>query len=268
MLVHLNRAIARDDEPRQLCEVLPITAFHYATNNPNVALGVEVEADTRAAAERAAYDLVAVVLGSDQIVRVTGDDDVMQDRQVMFWLLGARRYLRTWEVCVAEHVRLGLTNEDASGQLVWSAQLAHHMALVAAGNLLRALNNAEDRYTAMPEPMAQEVVVLRNLHEHWDEQWPSFYDARNPGPLQRSGQQFAMLHPGRSPYWALGWTSEDGPSLGPGLDAKALHGYLNELQAEVFIVAPNLAAFDGPIEPSPWMGQSAGRDQWWPRPRE
>jgi hypothetical protein len=268
MLVHLNRGIERDDEHRQLCEVLPIIAFHYEASNPNVALGVEVEADSRAAAERAAYDLVAVVLGSDQIVRVTGDDDVMQDRQVMFWLLGARRQLRTWEVCVAEHARLGLTNEDASGRLVWSAQLAHHMALVAAGNLLRALDNAEDRYTAMPERMAQEVVVLRNLHEHWDEQWPSFYDAQNPGPLKRSGQQFATLHPGRSPYWALGWTSDGGPSLGPGLPAEALHDYLNELQAEVLVVAPTLAAFDGPIEPSPWMGRSAGRDQWWPRPSD
>jgi len=266
MLVHLNRRIEGDDEYRRLSQALPITAFHSTTGNANVALGVEVEADTRATAERAAYHLVAVVVGADQIVRVTGDDDIMQDRQVIFWLLATRQLLRAWELNVAEHVRLGLINEPSGGPLVWSAQLAHHMALVGAHNLLRALDNTEGRYTTMPAQMAREIEVLRNLHEHWDEQWPSFYNVENPGPLKRSGQHFAELHPGRSPYWALGWSSAEGPCLGPGLLAGALHDYLDALQTEVLAVAPDLALFIEPVEPSPWMGRSAGRDQWWPRP--
>lgn len=269
MLVHLNRRIRSDDEYRRLADALPITAFHSTTGDPNHALGVEVEADTRIEAERVAYDLVAAVLSPDEIVRVSGDDDLMQDRQVMFWMLATRRHVRAWELTVAEHVRLGLLDDvrDRAGSLVWSAQLAHHMALVAGHNLLRALDNAEGRYSAMPKAMAREVEVLRNLHEHWDEQWPSFYDVRNPGPLKRSGQHFADLHPGRSPYWALGWSSKDGPLLGPGLLAGTLHEFLAELEAEVLAVAPDLARFVTPIEPSPWLGQSAGNDRWWPRPR-
>lgn len=214
----------------------------------------------------AAYDLVAAALSPDEIDRVTGDDDTMQDRQVMFWLLATRKHVRAWEVTLAEDIRLGLTNGDRGGPLVWSAQMAHHMALVAGQNLLRALDNAEGRYSAMPEPMAREVEVLRHLHEHWDEQLPSFYDVSNPGPLRRSGQHFVELHPGRSPYWALGWSSKDGPRLGPGVLAGALHEFLDALQAEVLAVAPDLARFVAPTEPSPWIGPSAGDDQWWPRP--
>lgn len=266
MLVHLNRRIRGDDEHRRLGEALPITAFHSTTGSPNQALGVEVEADTRAEAEGTAYDLVAAVLSRDEIDRVTGDDDTMQDRQVMFWLVATRKQVRAWEVSLAEWVRLGLANEHRGGPLVWSAQLAHHMALIAGENLLRALDNAEARYSAMPEPIAREVAVLRHLHEHWDEQWPSFYDVNNPGPHKRSGQHFVELHPGRSPYWALGWSSKEGPRLGPGLLAGVLHEYLDALQAEVLVGAPDLVRFVAPIEPSPWTGPSAGHDQWWPRP--
>ncbi|HWC12749.1 MAG TPA: hypothetical protein VG455_16180 [Acidimicrobiales bacterium] len=268
MLVHLNRPIRDDDEYRRLSDSLPVTAFHSTVGDPNHALGIRVEADTRSEAESAAYDLVAAVLSPDEIVRITGDDDVMQDRQVMFWLLATRQHVRAWEVRLAEYVRLGLLNEDPGGSLIWSAQLAHHMALVAGHNLLRGLDNAEGRYTAMPELMAREVEVLRNLHEHWDEQWPSFYDVRNPGPLRRSGQRFAELHPGSSPYWALGWNSKDGPRLGPGLLVGALHEYLDALEAEVLAVAPDLAPLVTPIEPTPWLGVTAGRDQWWPRSNE
>jgi hypothetical protein len=61
-----------------------------------------------------------------------------------------------------------------------------------------------------------------------------------PGPsvaVRRSGQHFAKLHPGKSPYWAFGWSSMDGPRLGPGLLVGAVHNYLDALQAEVLDVA-------------------------------
>ncbi len=267
MLVHLNRRIRGDDEHRRLTDTLPLAFVRATPGSPNDALGVKVEADTRAEAERVAHQLVAGVLGPDEIVHVTGADDVMQDRQLMFWLLATRQQLRAWEVSVAESVRLGLLNRDRDGPLVWSAHLARHMALVAGGNLLRALRNAEDRYTAMPEHMESEVEVLRNLHEHWDEQWPLFYDVRHPGPLERSGRPFAKLHPGKSPYSALEWDSNDGPRVSPGLLAGDLHQYLDALQVEVLTAEPELARFAMPIEPSPWMGPSAGRDQWWPHAR-
>jgi hypothetical protein len=195
-----------------------------------------------------------------------GVDDVMENRQVMFWLLATRQNLRAWEVKVAETVGLAMRREEVAGALVWSTQLAHHMALVAGHNLLLALGNADGRYASMPESMARELKTLRDLHEHWNEQWPVFYDPRNPGPLKRSGKKFAELYPERSPYdWSI-WNGNDGPSLGPGLVAADLCDYLDTLQAEVLAVAPQLARFEVPIEPSPWLGPSAGRDRWWPRP--
>lgn len=266
MLVHLSRRIRGEQEHRRLAEALPITAFHSTIGSPNHALGVEVEADTRAEAERAAYDIVAAVLSPDDIDRVTGDDDTTQDRQVMFWLLATRKHVRAWEISLAQYVRLGLANEHRGGALVWSVQLAHHMALIAGQNLLRALANAEGRYTAMSQPMARDVEILRHLHEHWDEHWSSFYDLSNPGPLKRSGQHFVEVHPGHSPYWAFGWSNSDGPHLGPGLFARALHEYLDALESEVVAAAPDLAPFVPPIAPSPWIGPSAAQDQWWPRP--
>ena len=39
----------------------------------------------------------------------------------------------------------------------------------------------------MPTPLATELEVLRNLHEHWHEQRKAFHDPRNPGPRKRSG---------------------------------------------------------------------------------
>jgi hypothetical protein len=267
MLVHLNRRIRGDEESRRLSQSLPLTAFHYATDSPNPALGIEVEAETRADAERAAYDLVAVVLRPDGIDRVTGHDDTMQDRQVMLWLLGTRQHVRAWEIQLAEYIRIGWSGDARVDPLVWSAEVAHHMVLVAAAHLVRALKNADGRYTPMPEPMRREIEVLRNLHEHWDEQGPSFYNSKNPGPLQRSGRTFAEMYPGQSPYWWLGWSNTDGPTLGPGLRAEAIHQYLDALQAEVLAVAPDLARFVPTIEPSPWLGPS-GKNHWWPRAPE
>lgn len=268
MLVHLTRPIRGDDEYRKLSEALLIVAFHSTTSSPNHALAIEVDAESRSDAERVAFDMVVAVVGADNIDRVTGEDDTMQDRQVMFWLLATRQHVRSWEVHVADYIRSQFTSEDRPRSLVWAAQLGHHMALVACHNLVRALDNAEARYTQMPEEMEREIQVLRNLHEHWDEQWPAFYNVDNPGPLKRSGQEFNDMYPRRSPYWALGWSNTDGPRLGPGLTAGAMHAYLDLLETEVTASAPDLAQYATPIAPSPWIGPTFGRDQWWPGPIE
>lgn len=113
--------------------------------------------------------------------------------------------------------------------------------------------------------MAKEIELLRNLHEHWDEQRPSFYNVNEPGRLRRSGKEFAELHPGLSPFSALSWNSDIGPRLGPGIAAQELHDYLDTLQERILAVAPDLGRFESPTEPSPWLGRVGGRDRWWPR---
>lgn len=266
MLVHLNRRVTGDAEYQRLSAALPIVGFHSFTDTPNTALAVSVDADSRAEAERIAYEIVVAVLSPDEIDRVSGNDDVMQDRQVLFWLLALRHYLDEWERRLATYLRLGFANEEQPGSLIWETEREHHMALNAGNHLLRSLANAENRYRAMPADMADELEVLRHLHEHWDEQWQSFYNAQKPGPLHRSGRVFNKMYPGKSPYWWLGWSSSEGPMVGPGLAAASLRSFIDSLVAEVASSAPNLKRFVTPAPASPWAGAEYGRDRWWPAP--
>ena len=226
---------------------------------------IDIDAGSRAEAETVARDATEKVLGAHDVQRVSGADDTMQNRQMMLWILATRRQVRRWEIKLALNVKASLANERPDRREIWAAQIEWHLALVAANNLIRAIDNADGRFSEMPSGLARDVRNLRDLQEHWDEQWPAFYDRTAPGPLARSGKEFASRNPGASPYSFLRWSSRSGPELGPGLGVADVCSYLDLVEAEVLADSPDLQTFVGDLDPSPWVGDENPPDPWWPR---
>jgi hypothetical protein len=225
---------------------------------------LDVEADSHADAVLKAREAVEVVLDHTDIVRIITADHTTQDRQLLLWVIATRRQIRRWEIVLARWLRTTLSGDHTpTPSDVWQAQIEWHLALVAANNVVRAVANSAGRIQPLPDDMATDIRNHRDLQEHWDEQWPAFYDRRNPGPLKRSGKSFASRHPGGDPYWWLGWTSDGGPTLGPGLRVEALNKELDRLQVEVLQSNPDLEQYVAPIEDSPWASDHLSR--WWPR---
>jgi hypothetical protein len=69
-------------------------------------------------------------------------DDVMVDRQRLLWTMATRRQLERWEPIVAAAVRDRWIGRHPSEADVWLAEIERHLALVAARNLVRALEPA------------------------------------------------------------------------------------------------------------------------------
>lgn len=230
-------------------------------------ISVVVDASTRREAEELALADVAAALGNDAVDYVEGDDDLMQDRQVLLWAVGARRQIRRWEIIVAEIVRAGFTNHNnAPSALHWLVEIERHFALLAVNHLRLAVKSADGRYTKMRSGMAANIENHRDLHEHWDEQRSAFYNRENPGPLRQSGKTFAARHPGRSPYSPYNWSSATGPELGAGIGLADVEDYLGVIQREVLTLRPELGRFLVPLEPSPWVGPDTSPDEpWWPK---
>jgi hypothetical protein len=265
MQVFLTRDLHGDAEHELLRSKLPnLTAIGYQVTRAEASLLLDIEAASRVDAEANARRAAESVLAPGDIARVGGADDGMQNRQVMLWLLATRRQVRRWEVVLAAEVRAQLSGNQAAGGTVWTAQIERHLAFVAANNLLRALDNADDRFLTIPEDLATDVRTNRDLQEHWDEQWPAFYNATSPGPLRRSGKVFAERHPGATAYSFLHWNSKAGPQLGRGVSVTELYAFLDALENEVLTAAPELADFIVEVEPSPWLGSANGDEPWWP----
>jgi hypothetical protein len=191
----------------------------------------------------------------------------MQNRQLLLWVRATRHQLRRWEIALAAVVAADLTGgPKADGHQIWDVQIHRHLALVAANNLVRAIDNADGRFSSFPDDLTTDIRNQRDIQEHWDEQWPAFYSVDSPGPLRRGGVIFAQRHPDWSPFSFLGWSS-DGPLLGPGLALEAIEGHLSVLEAEVIATAPQLASFLTDPPPSPWLQAEARTPdyRWWPR---
>lgn len=264
MWVYPTRAVNIDDQRTRLhAQLSNLTGFGSSTGRTGVAAILEVSADTRTEAEEVARADVEAVLGPGLVEAVVGHDDTMQDRQMMLWICGTRWQVRRWEVALAAWLRPSLDREQPGGALTWQVQIEWHLALVAGNNLLRAVSNTDGRYLQMPSDLADNLRILRDTQEHWDEQLTPFYNSANPGPLQRSGKAFAALHPGRSPHWWLGWNSESGPELGPGLRVEELWSYLDDVEAQVVASNPDLAGYVWELPPSPWIGGDDPQLRWW-----
>jgi hypothetical protein len=191
-------------------------------------------------------------------------DERMVNRQRLLFTVATRRQLERWEPIVAEHVRGLMGDRRLDGMDVWSAEIEHYFALIAARHLMRALEL--DPPTTVPvDPIVRdEVVEGRDLHEHWQENLPLFnITPRVAQPRYPSGQAFAVRNPERGPYWWLGWSAGTGALLLPHVSAPALHELLDAVEAEVLAIDAAFSRFVPPRAASPWIQHNG---EWWPKP--
>jgi hypothetical protein len=196
---------------------------------------------------------------------VTNDyfNDRMLNRQRLLWAIATRRQLERWEPLVASHLRVLLADGEPEGTDIWSAEIEHHFALVAARNLVRALELPPATSVSVDPTLRDELIEGRDLHEHWPDNMPVFNVTPRPAqPPYPSGKRFAARNPKRGPYWWLGWTNKTGALLLPNVSAPALHEVLDEVEAEVLTNDDSLRRFVPPRAPSPWLHENG---EWWPK---
>ena len=92
--------------------------------------------------------------------------DGMVNRQRLFWSVATRRQLDRWEPFVAAAVRRDLTRQTLGGAEIWAAEMEHHFALVAARNLIRALDLPPASGVAIDPTVRAELIEGRDLSEH------------------------------------------------------------------------------------------------------
>lgn len=190
-------------------------------------------------------------------------DERMVNRQRLLWTIATRRQLERWEPIVATVLRGKLAGRPPDGADVWSAEIEHHFALVAARNLMRALDLAPATSVSLDPTLRAELIEGRDLHEHWAENLPVFnVTPRVAQPPRRSGKNFADRNPDRGPYWWLGWSNKTGARLLPHVSAPALHQLLDAVEAEVLANDETFSRFVPPRTPSPWLHENG---EWWPK---
>lgn len=191
-------------------------------------------------------------------------DELMVNRQRLVWTIATRRQLERWEPFVAAGVLRGMDSRQLDPADIWSAEIEHHFALVAARHLLRALELEPVSKVSVDSTLRAELIEGRDLHEHWTDNLPVFnVTPRAEHPPRRSGRDFAERNPDRGPYGWLGWSSKAGAQLLPNVPAPALHQVLDAVEAEVLADDAALSRFVPPRAPSPWLHQDG---EWWPKP--
>jgi hypothetical protein len=190
-------------------------------------------------------------------------NDRMVLRMRLFWTVATRRQLERWEPLVAASVRDSWEGRETDGADVWRAAVEHHFALVAARNLLRALELDPPSTVSVDPTLRDEVTEARDLHEHWPENMPVFNVRPRPTqPRYPSGQRFAARNPEHGPYSWLSWGNKTGGRLSPNVTAPALHQLLDDVEAEVLAEDPAFSAYVPPRAPSPWHEENG---EWWPK---
>lgn len=136
------------------------------------------------------------------------------------------------------------------------------ISLVAARNLLRALELEPTSGVIVDRTIRDELIEGRDLLEHWPENMPVFnMRPRAVEPPRPSGKRFAARNPREGPYDG-GWSNKEGAQLLPNVSASALHELLDAVESEVLASDPTLARFVPPRGPSPWHHENG---EWWPK---
>lgn len=186
-------------------------------------------------------------------------------RQRLLWTVATRQQLGRWEPLVAEFAR-GLWGQGPGLRdgAIWQAAIEHHFALIAARNLIRAVDLPDGDRIPIDPALRAELVEGRDLHEHWDDNMPVFNITPRPRqPTHRSGKDFAARNPRSGPYDWLRWSSKTGPMLLPNVSAADLHELLDRVEASAVASDPPLGRFIPPRLPSSWTTGPYGR---WPTP--
>jgi hypothetical protein len=189
-------------------------------------------------------------------------DDRGVSRQRLIWTVATRQQLEVWEALVAENVRLSFANRTLDGAEIWQAAIAHHFALIAACNLIRAIDVGDSAEIAVDAVLRAELVEGRNLHEHWVANLPVFKVTPRKEEPRLSGKTFAERNPDRSPYGWLGWSGITGAMLLPNVSASALHDVLDRVQAHVLASGEGWETYLAPRRERPWIHDE--EKGWWP----
>jgi hypothetical protein len=190
-------------------------------------------------------------------------DGTMVNRQRLVWTVATRRQLERWEPLVAAAVLASFEDRKLAGADVWSAEIEHHFALVAAGHLLWALELDPPSKVAIPPTVRDELREGRDLHEHWPDNLSVFnVRPRVEQPPRRTGRAFAARNPDRSPYAPREWNNKTGARLLPNVSASTLRRVLDDVEAEVLADDATLAVYVPPRAPSPWLYKDG---EWWPK---
>jgi len=152
------------------------------------------------------------------------------------------------------------------GSEIWSAQIEHHFALVAAGNLIDALElpppmripiepDAPRRADRRQEPARALAASTDCL---------SFNVSPRPGGATLSGKSFAVRNPETNPF---GVAAVGTPRRARGSCRKPrlpqLHELLDAIEAEVTRRGMSaLREYVPPRAPSPWLYENG---EWWPK---
>lgn len=191
-------------------------------------------------------------------------DELMVNRQRLLWTIATRRQLERWEPLVAAAVLRGFERRELDDTEIWSAEIEHHFALVAARNLFHALDLPPSARVSVDPTLRAELIEGRDLHEHWRENLPVFnVTPRTAQPRYPSGKRFAARNPDRGPYSWLSWNGKTGARLLPNVSAAALHDLLDAVETDVLAADASLSRFVPPRAPSPWLYEDG---VWWPKP--
>jgi hypothetical protein len=192
-------------------------------------------------------------------------DEQMVRRQRLLWTIATRRQLERWEPFVAAHQNRLTGRGQLESADIWAAEIEHHFALIAARNLLRALDLKPVTNVSVDPVMRTELIEGRDLHEHWVDNLPVFMvTPRVERPPRASGRAFATRNPDRGPYWWLGWGNKTGAQLLPNVSAPAVHDLLDAVETEVLAADESLRDFVPLRVPSPWIHEN---NEWWPKPQ-
>ncbi len=150
--------------------------------------------------------------------------------------------------------------------LIWQAEIERHFLLIAARNLIRAIDDLGTLQIPIEPTLSAELVDGRNLHEHWDENMPIFNVTPRPAePTHGSGKNFAKRNPDRSPFSRLNWNSTEGAMVLPKVPASVMYEIVDRVEEAVTEKDATLRRFILDPAPSPWLGETHGSDRWWPR---
>jgi hypothetical protein len=187
----------------------------------------------------------------------------MVNRQRLLWTIATRRQLERWEPVKAAIVLDFLRGRQPDGPDIWSAEIEKHLALVAAVNLLRALDLSPPTAVSIEPILRAELKEGRDLVEHWPDNMPVFnVSPRVQQPPRSSGKSFAARNPRRRPYGQIDYRPETGVWLLPNVSAQALHRLLDDVEAEVLSKNDSLRRFIPPRAPSPWLREGS---RWLPK---
>jgi hypothetical protein len=193
-------------------------------------------------------------------------DSATVARVALEWAIATRVQLARWEPLIAARLREESYKIPFPAAGYWEAHREWHFCLIAARNLIRALDRLDPPFTM--DQVLREITEVRDLNEHWEENAPVFNVTPRPNkPKRQSGKAFAARNPSRGPYDWLAWDSRSGPKLTPNVPAAAVHALLDRVYARVLNDYPELAEFIPPSSPSPWI-DNPERDGWEPRPPE